>query len=124
MNTEVPHNAPLFNQVLQRFSKLNEAGRHTFIGRLIEDARGNAHLEKEIRNALQRLESDTHLAICLNPAEPSHGTALRAPAKSNAALLLQRSRKRRASRKKRSHGPARPTSVRKIRPALAGRIGR
>ena len=53
-----------FNETLDRFSMLNATGRHHFIGRIIESARGKLLLKQEIERALLRLETDFHLGKC------------------------------------------------------------
>ena len=58
-----------FEQTIQRFSKLNATGRHHFIGQIIDRAKSKLPLAQEVERALQRLETDSHLAKCWTPAE-------------------------------------------------------
>ena len=58
-----------FDQTIKRFSKLNVAGRHYFIGRLIGRAEGKPLLSQELDRVIQRLETDSNLAKCWKAAD-------------------------------------------------------
>lgn len=58
-----------FDQTIKRFSKLNVAGRHRFIGRLIGRAERNRLLTQELERVIQRLETDSNLAKCWKAAD-------------------------------------------------------
>lgn len=61
MSEEATNRTLRFNQMLERFSKLNVGGMHYFIGRLIGSGMGKPVLMLEIERAMQRLETDSHL---------------------------------------------------------------
>jgi hypothetical protein len=61
MSEETNNRTLRFNQVLERFSKLNVGGMHYFIGRLIGSGMEKPVLKTEIERAMQRLETDSHL---------------------------------------------------------------
>ena len=61
MSEETTNRTLRFNQVLERFSKLNTGGMHYFIGRLIGSGMEKPMLKLEIERAMQRLETDSHL---------------------------------------------------------------
>ena len=61
MSDETTDRTLRFNQMLERFSKLNVGGMHYFIGRLIGSGMGKPVLMLEIERAMQRLETDSHL---------------------------------------------------------------
>jgi len=71
-----------FEQTIQRFSKLNAAGRHHFIGRIIHRAGCKPPLAQELERVLERLETDSHLAKCWAAPKP---VAAEAPAALEAA---------------------------------------
>lgn len=64
MDSKTPHRTARFQELLDRFSKLNEAGRHCFIGRIIDGTDASPTLRQEISLVLQRLETDAALARC------------------------------------------------------------
>lgn len=61
MSEETTGRTQRFNEVLERFSKLNTGGMHYFIGRLIGSGMDKPVLRLEIERAMQRLETDPHL---------------------------------------------------------------
>jgi len=69
MSEETTNRTQQFNQVLQRFSKLNVGGMHYFIGRLIGGATDKPALTQEIERVLQRLETDSNLKRCWKAAD-------------------------------------------------------
>ena len=73
MNEEINERARKFNQTLDRFSMLNGAGRHMFIGRLIASARDKLLLRQEIERAVGRLETDAHLKKCWKDGDATAG---------------------------------------------------
>jgi hypothetical protein len=75
MNPQTPHRTARFQYLLDRFSKLNEAGRHCFIGRIIDGADANPVLLQEISQVLQRLETDAGLARCWHSGSGMEATA-------------------------------------------------
>ena len=71
MTEETTDRNALFKQTIARFSKLNAEGRHFFTGRLIENAKDNPLLMQEIECVMQRLETDSELAVCWKAEEDS-----------------------------------------------------
>ena len=61
MSDETTNRTLRFNQVLERFSKLNVGGMHHFIGRLIGSGMDKPVLKLETERAMERLETDPHL---------------------------------------------------------------
>ena len=70
MSEETTNRTLRFNQVLERFSKLNTGGMHYFIGRLIGSGMEKPVLMLEIERAMQRLETDSHLSKGWKAADP------------------------------------------------------
>ncbi len=77
MTEEANDRSAVFTQTIDRFSKLNEEGRRYFTGRLVESAKDNPALMREIEHVMQRLETESDLAICWKAAA---GAPLEVPA--------------------------------------------
>lgn len=69
MNEDTTDRTARFTRTIARFSKLSAGGRQSFTARLIESAKENAALMQEIERAMERLETDSQLAICWNAPE-------------------------------------------------------
>jgi hypothetical protein len=61
---ETPGKTSLFNEVLDRFSRLTPDGMQGFMERLIRAAADKPVVAVEVEQAFERLEADVHLRKC------------------------------------------------------------
>jgi hypothetical protein len=69
MNEDTTDRNARFTQTIAQFSKLSAGGRQDFTSRLIGSAKDDAVLLQEIERVMERLETDSQLAICWDAPE-------------------------------------------------------